>query len=229
MATDTISGPRVAGRPVPAWAPHDAALGRVWQSLQQMLAREPHWPAFDQRVRAHLGTLRQELAPLYGHRADFEAFLVRLLHTATVTASGNNNTITSPANDGMVDGWARLEDGDVLEFGTDWCGHCRAAQPAVQQALAQLPAQAPRSEPGSMRRMLLRVTRWDVGIAMVIAGAVNLSMLLDGKAKLAHIHRKLGLVDHVSSHAVPVKLLGIERAPLSVLAHCHTKHKRMGV
>ena len=33
-------------------------------------------------------------------------------------------------------------------------------------------------EPGSMRRMLLRVTRWDVGIAMVIAGAVNLSMLL---------------------------------------------------
>jgi manganese transport protein len=29
-----------------------------------------------------------------------------------------------------------------------------------------------------MRRMLLRVTRWDVGIAMVVAGAVNLSMLL---------------------------------------------------
>jgi thioredoxin 1 len=25
----------------------------------------------------------------------------------------------------------------VLEFGTDWCGHCRAAQPAVAQALAQ--------------------------------------------------------------------------------------------
>ncbi|RAV10975.1 divalent metal cation transporter [Mycolicibacterium sp. GF69] len=32
--------------------------------------------------------------------------------------------------------------------------------------------------PGPMRRMLLRVTRWDVGIAMVIAGAVNLSMVL---------------------------------------------------
>ena len=31
---------------------------------------------------------------------------------------------------------------------------------------------------GPRRRMLLRVTRWDVGIAMVIAGAVNLSMLL---------------------------------------------------
>ncbi|BBY45874.1 Nramp family divalent metal transporter [Mycolicibacterium celeriflavum] len=33
-------------------------------------------------------------------------------------------------------------------------------------------------EPGPMRRMLLRATRWDVGIAMVIAGAVNLSMVL---------------------------------------------------
>jgi manganese transport protein len=33
-------------------------------------------------------------------------------------------------------------------------------------------------EPGPMRRMLLRVTRWDVGIAMIVAGAVNLSMLL---------------------------------------------------
>jgi manganese transport protein len=32
--------------------------------------------------------------------------------------------------------------------------------------------------PGPARQMLLRVTRWDVGIAMVIAGAVNLSMLL---------------------------------------------------
>jgi manganese transport protein len=33
-------------------------------------------------------------------------------------------------------------------------------------------------EPGPMRRMLLRVTRWDVGIAMILAGAVNLSMVL---------------------------------------------------
>ncbi|MEO3757990.1 Nramp family divalent metal transporter [Mycobacterium sp. B14F4] len=33
-------------------------------------------------------------------------------------------------------------------------------------------------EPGPIRRMLLRVTRWDVGLAMVVAGAVNLSMLL---------------------------------------------------
>ena len=31
---------------------------------------------------------------------------------------------------------------------------------------------------GSQRRRLLRVTRWDVGLAMVVAGAVNLAMLL---------------------------------------------------
>lgn len=27
----------------------------------------------------------------------------------------------------------------LLEFGTEWCGHCRAAQPAVANALAQQP------------------------------------------------------------------------------------------
>ncbi|BBX20390.1 divalent metal cation transporter [Mycolicibacterium duvalii] len=33
-------------------------------------------------------------------------------------------------------------------------------------------------EPGPVRARLLRITRWDVGVAMLIAGAVNLSMLL---------------------------------------------------
>ena len=27
----------------------------------------------------------------------------------------------------------------LLEFGTDWCGHCRAARPAVEQALSAQP------------------------------------------------------------------------------------------
>ncbi len=27
----------------------------------------------------------------------------------------------------------------LLEFGTDWCGHCRAAQPVVAQALTGYP------------------------------------------------------------------------------------------
>lgn len=33
-------------------------------------------------------------------------------------------------------------------------------------------------EPGPQRAWLLRVTRWDVGIAMLVAGAVNMSMLV---------------------------------------------------
>lgn len=32
-----------------------------------------------------------------------------------------------------------LEGLTVLEFGTDWCGHCRAAQPPIEQALAKYP------------------------------------------------------------------------------------------
>lgn len=27
----------------------------------------------------------------------------------------------------------------MLEFGTDWCGHCRAAQPTIAEALSQSP------------------------------------------------------------------------------------------
>ena len=35
-----------------------------------------------------------------------------------------------------LDAWRGLT---VLEFGTDWCGHCRAAQAPVAQALTQQP------------------------------------------------------------------------------------------
>jgi len=35
-----------------------------------------------------------------------------------------------------VQAWRGLT---LLEFGTDWCGHCRAAQSLVAQALAQQP------------------------------------------------------------------------------------------
>lgn len=35
-----------------------------------------------------------------------------------------------------VDGW---QGPTLLQFGTDWCGHCKTAQPLVAQALAQHP------------------------------------------------------------------------------------------
>ena len=36
-----------------------------------------------------------------------------------------------------ADAWPGLT---LLEFGTGWCGHCRAAQPAIAEALPQCPA-----------------------------------------------------------------------------------------
>ena len=39
-------------------------------------------------------------------------------------------------------------------------------------------------EPGFARRRLLRITRWDVGLAMLAAGAVNLAMLVMAAANL---------------------------------------------
>jgi thioredoxin 1 len=35
-----------------------------------------------------------------------------------------------------VQAWQGLS---LLEFGTEWCGHCRAAQPLIAQALAAQP------------------------------------------------------------------------------------------
>ena len=44
-------------------------------------------------------------------------------------------------------------------------------------------------EAGPARRRLLRVTRWDVGIAMLVAGAVNLAMLLVAATNLQGMRR----------------------------------------
>ncbi|EHK82259.1 Nramp family divalent metal transporter [Rhodococcus pyridinivorans] len=57
-------------------------------------------------------------------------------------------------------------------------------------------------EPGPRRAVLLRVTRWDVGLAMVVAGTVNLAMLLtaattlqgrEGVDSIEEAHTALGL------------------------------------
>jgi thioredoxin 1 len=34
----------------------------------------------------------------------------------------------------------QLEGATLIEFGSPWCGHCRAAQPLIEQALAGRPA-----------------------------------------------------------------------------------------
>ncbi len=51
----------------------------------------------------------------------------------------------------------------LLEFGTDWCGHCRAAQAAVMQVLAEHPQwQHLKVEDGSGRALgrSFRVRLW---------------------------------------------------------------------
>ena len=41
----------------------------------------------------------------------------------------------------------------VLEFGTNWCGVCRAAQPAISEALAGQPIRHIKIEDGSGRKL----------------------------------------------------------------------------
>ena len=62
-----------------------------------------------------------------------------------------------------------------------------------------------RPEPGPARRRLLAVTRWDVGLAMLAAGAVNLAMLVVAAANLAGRDRT-GSIE--GAHAAVADALG---------------------
>jgi amylosucrase len=66
----------------PPWQPGDGQLSRLWAAVRSDAAEAADWPAFDQRLRRHLPTLRDELGRLYGSRADFETFVVDLLGQA---------------------------------------------------------------------------------------------------------------------------------------------------
>src|SRR5215213_8997319 len=55
----------------------------------------------------------------------------------------------------------------VLEFGTDWCGHCQAAGPLIAEALAKFPgARHFKIEDGPGRRLgrSFRVKLWPTAI-----------------------------------------------------------------
>jgi len=64
------------------WQAPDEQLWRVWSTVAAWHGHHLQWPAFDARVRVHLAVLRDELKALYGHRDDFERFLVKLLGVA---------------------------------------------------------------------------------------------------------------------------------------------------
>ena len=57
----------------------------------------------------------------------------------------------------------------LLDFGTNWCGHCRAAQPLIAEALAQHPAARHiKVEDGPGRRLgrSFRVKLWPTLVFM---------------------------------------------------------------
>ena len=61
---------------------------------------------------------------------------------------------------------------------------------------------------GARRRMLLRVTRWDVGLAMLVAGAVNLSMVL---VAATNLQGREGTDSIEGAHAAVQDTLGARR------------------
>ncbi len=78
MATKTPTKPVAT-----PWASTDPQLARLYDGLRDKSAeRRVSWPAFEQRLRRHLPALRDELARLYGHRDDFESFMLGLLRAA---------------------------------------------------------------------------------------------------------------------------------------------------
>ena len=78
----------------------------------------------------------------------------------------------------------------LLEFGVDWCPHCQAAQPAIEQALAAQPALTHiKVEDGAGRRLgrSFRVKLWPTLILLrdgVEVGRVVRPLTVDEVAPL---------------------------------------------
>ena len=101
-------------------------------------------------------------------------------------------TITRPEVDSL-DGIT------VLDFGTNWCGHCRAAQPYVERALASYPQiRHIKIEDGQGRRLgrSYRVKLWPTLIVVRMGEEVaRVVRPTDAEAVQAAIDLALGQPD----------------------------------
>ena len=62
-----------------------------------------------------------------------------------------------------------LEGASVIEFGTNWCGHCNAAQPLIDEVIAEYPqVRRLKIEDGSGKRLgrSFRVKLWPTLVFM---------------------------------------------------------------
>lgn len=64
------------------WQAPDVQLQEVWTAIRDRFIKMAEWPDFDERVRQHLPTLRDELQVLYGQRVDFTNVLIHVLDVA---------------------------------------------------------------------------------------------------------------------------------------------------
>ena len=86
----------------------------------------------------------------------------------------------------------------VLEFGTDWCGHCRAAQPVIGAALASQPTlQHTKVEDGSGRPLgrSFGVTLWPT--LVFLKDGVEVARLVRPK-DIEAVRQAVALVQHAA-------------------------------
>ncbi len=139
----------------------------------------------------------------------FEAIIIALLGVITVGfVTGLFFTDLNPgeALRGLI---PRFGDSGSVLLATSMLGatvmpHVIYLHSALARDRHGLPTSGEAEEPGRMRRLLV-VTRWDVGGALFVAGAVNIAMLLLAASSL----RGIGETDTIEgAHAAVVATLG---------------------
>jgi thioredoxin 1 len=82
----------------------------------------------------------------------------------------------------------------VVDFGTDWCGHCQAAQPLIERALADFPGLRHlkvEDGPGRPLGRSFRVKLWPTLVFMVDGQEVARLVRPQGAAEISDALRQI--------------------------------------